>query len=137
MLVTIRATVFAMMKGLGTIGLGAVILWQVAIHSRPQNGVAYVHVVVPNVEIIVDDVEYHIETLQESPLVCDLRPGRHMLRMRRREQVLFEEEFTLGIREEVVLTAWERPRGVPPNVTFPNVDMNKARSVSGRDRRVP
>jgi hypothetical protein len=137
MLITIRAMVFAIMKGLGTIGLGGVILWQVGIHSRSQNGVAYVHVMMTNVEITVDDVEYHIESLMESPLVCELRPGPHMLRMRRGEQVNFEQAFTLGAREEVVLTAWERPSGAPPNVTFPNVDMNKARSVSCRDRRVP
>jgi hypothetical protein len=137
MLITIRAAVFALMKGLGTIGLGGVILWQVAIHSRSQNGVAYVHVMSANVEITVDDVEYHIESICESPIVCDLRPGRHMLRMHRREQVIFEEEFTLGTREEVVLTAWERPTGGPPDVTFPNGDMNTLRSVSGRDRRVP
>ena len=44
MWITIRSMMFVIGKGIGAFGLGGVILWQVAVHIGPQNGVAYVHV---------------------------------------------------------------------------------------------
>jgi hypothetical protein len=95
-------------KGIGAVILGGVILWYVAQHSGAQKSMAYVHVSATNVEVAVDDEEYHIDSFADTPLVCELRPGRHMLRMARDGQVVYEEEFTLGPGKEVVLTAWER-----------------------------
>jgi hypothetical protein len=108
MWITIRSTMFVIGKVIGAFGLGGLILWQIAVRTAPQNCVAYVHVSTPNVDVLVDDVEYHVETLWETPIVCKLRPGKHMLRMSRSGQVLDEQEFTLGIGQEIVLTAWDR-----------------------------
>ena len=82
--------------------------------AAPQNCVAYVHLSTPNVDVLVDDVEYHVETLWETPIVCKRAPGTHMLRMRRSGRVLYEQEFTLGIGQEIVLVAWDsiRSRGL-------------------------
>jgi hypothetical protein len=109
MLIPIRSVILAITKGIGSLSLGGVILWQVAVHSGFQNGIAYVHVLTPNVEILVDDVEYHVETLWETPIVCELRPGRHTLRMTQNGRVLDEQEFTLGVGQEVVLPPWVAP----------------------------
>jgi hypothetical protein len=105
----IRGMLFAMLKGMASLALGGVILWQVAIHSGPQGCVAYVHVFTPNVLVTVDGSEYHIETLDRTPLVCELAPGRHMLRMCQTGRVVYEEEFTLAWGEEIVLVPWDRP----------------------------
>jgi hypothetical protein len=108
MWITIRSTMFVIGKVIGGFGLGGLILWHIAVHSAPRNCVAYVHVSTPNVDVLVDDVEYYVETLWETPIVCKLRPGTHMLRMSRSGRVFYEQEFTLGIGQEIVLVAWDR-----------------------------
>ena len=120
MLVVIRNLMFVTGKGIGAFGLGGAILWYVAVHCGPQNGIAYVHVSTPNVEVMVDDVEYHVETLWGTPLVCELSPGPHRLRMIRSGKTVFEEGFSLGVGEELVLTAWDQTSEThsgPPCVT--------------------
>jgi hypothetical protein len=114
MLITIRSIMFAIIKGATWLGLGGAILWQVALHSGPLNGIAYIHIPKPNVEITVDDAKYRIETLWDSPLVCELRPGTHVLRMSRSGQVVFEQEFSLDRGKEIVLTAWEEQPSETP-----------------------
>jgi hypothetical protein len=104
-----RTLQFATLKTVAVLFLGGTILWQVGAHSGPPNGIAYVHVTTPQVDVTVDDETYHIDTLAESPIVCELRPGKHGLRMTRSGQTLYEEKFTLRPAEELVLTAWDRP----------------------------
>ena len=81
MWMAIRSLLFALGKAIGAFGLGGLILWQVVIHIGPQHGIAYVHVPKPNVDVMVDDEQYHIETIWETPIVCELSPGPHVLRM--------------------------------------------------------
>jgi hypothetical protein len=118
MRISIWSMMFVVGKGIGAFGLGGAILWQVVIHIGPQYGVAYVHVPTPNVDVMVDDVQYHIETIWETPIVCELSPGLHMLRMCRSGRVLYEENFSLGVGQEIVLTAWEPPREIPAQAVF-------------------
>jgi hypothetical protein len=139
MWITIRSMMFVIGKGIGAFGLGGVILWQVAVHIGPQNGVAYVHVSTPNVDVMVDDVAYHIETLWETPIVCELRPGHHVLRMCRSGRSLYEQEFSLGIGQEIVLVAWEPPSKIQAQANLPNPShlLNKTRGTSPVGRRGP
>jgi hypothetical protein len=104
----IRPFLIAALKAIGGLALGSVVLWQVAIHSGPPNGIAYVHVSAPGVELLVDDLGYQVESLQDSPITCELRPGKHSLRMEQNGKILFTDEFTLRSGDEVVLTAWDR-----------------------------
>jgi len=127
MWIMIRNVLFNFGKGMGAVGLGGVILWQVVVHSGPQNGVAYVHVSTPDVDVLVDDVEYHIETLWETPIVCELSPGQNRLRMRRSGQIVYEEKFTIGIGQEAVLTAWERSSEPQAQPVLPDHRPNNAR----------
>jgi hypothetical protein len=126
MLLTIRTRLFAMIKGMAPLGLGSVILWQVAIHSGSQKGTAYVHVSQPNVDVMVDGTEYYIESLKQTPIVCELAPGRHRLRMRQTGRVVYDEEFTVGTGQEIVLVAWERPDEAPAGGTPLSVSTNLA-----------
>jgi hypothetical protein len=107
MLLLIRGLLVMIVKGIGALALGCVILWQVTEHCGSRKGVAYVHVAKPQVNVTVDDETYWVETLWETPIVCELRPGRHILRMLQSGRVLFEQEFSLEPGQEVVLTAWE------------------------------
>jgi hypothetical protein len=116
MLMSIRGMAFAMAKGIGAFALGGVILWQVVTHIGPQHGIAYVHVSATNVDVMVDDAKYHIESIWDSPLVCELSPGPHLLRMHRCGQVIYKENFSLDVAQEVVLTAWEPPCELPVQV---------------------
>jgi hypothetical protein len=45
-----------------------------------------------------------------TPIVCELRPGKHTLQMTRNGKMLDEEEFSLSAGGEVVLTSWKRPQ---------------------------
>ena len=115
-----RSFLIGALKAIGGLALGSVVVWQVAIHSGPPNGFAYIHVQEPGVEVLVDDLGYHVESLQDSPITCELGPGKHVLRMERNGKTLFTEEFTLRSGDEVVLTAWEcslktASRPMPPD----------------------
>jgi hypothetical protein len=103
----IRSSLIAALKAIGGLALGSVVLWQVAIHTGPPNGIAYIHVSAPGVEVLVDDLGYHVESLRDAPIKCELAPGKHVLRMERNGKTLFTEEFALRSGDEVVLTAWE------------------------------
>jgi hypothetical protein len=107
MLSSCKSLAIGTVKGLGALALGGSILWQVVNQCGSIKGVAYVHVATPEVDVTIDDQRYRVETSWESPIVCELRPGRHLLRMLRSGCVLFEQEFTLDRGQEVVLTAWE------------------------------
>jgi hypothetical protein len=91
----------------GALFLGGVILWQVAEHCGATNGQVIIHVTMPQVHVAVDGATFWVENFGESPIVCDLRSGRHQVRMMRNGQVLYQEEFTLREGEERILTAWD------------------------------
>jgi hypothetical protein len=124
-------------KGLSALALGGAVLWQVYDHCGTRKCVAYVHVAAPEVDVTVDDQTYRVETMWERPIVCELRPGRHLLRMLRSERVLFEQEFTLDPGQEVVLTAWEEFKEKPAGELPPIVLFNSSLSRSRLDGKGP
>jgi hypothetical protein len=118
MLILIRSFLLATTKPLAGLAVGSAILWQVAMHSGPPNCTAYVHVSSDRVDVIVDKTTFHVASRWETPIVCELSPGKHTLQMTRNGKMLYEEEFSLNAGGEVVLTAWERPQGLeqPPKI---------------------
>jgi hypothetical protein len=115
----IQAFALALVRRVGALLLGGAILWQVATHWNSTDGRVIVHVATPQVYVAVDDATYWVENLWETPIVCDLRPGRHQVRMLQNGRVLHEEEFTLAAGEERILTAWDGSadgRGPGPGV---------------------
>jgi hypothetical protein len=107
MLTFIRSLPLALVKGAMMFVLGGAILCQVVQQCGRGTGVVYVHVTTPDVDVTIDDATFHLHSLEESPIVCDLLPGGHVLRMLRGERVLFDEEFMLGPGEERVMVAWD------------------------------
>ncbi len=110
MLVLIRSWLSPTLKGAAALAFGGAVLWQVAEHSGPESGIAYVHVTASMVDVMVDDATYHVDSIRDAPIVRGLRAGKHTLRMSRNGQRLFDQEFTVRPGEEVVLTAWERSK---------------------------
>src|SRR3954470_21302857 len=103
----IQPLCFALARRVGALLLGSIILWQVAQHSGLQRGRAIVHVAMPQADVMLDDASYSVETLWETPIVCDLRPGRHTVRMLRSGRIIYEEDFTIAAGQELILTAWD------------------------------
>jgi hypothetical protein len=54
----------------------------------------------------VDEITFQVAAPWETPISCELPPGRHVLRMSRGSEVLHSEEFWVDPGQEVVLTAW-------------------------------
>lgn len=103
----LQTVCYDLVKRAGALVLGTVILWQVAEHAGVSNGQAIIHVSAAPVDVTVDDAVYHVEFSSQTPVVCELGPGRHKARMLRDGQVLYEEEFTIVAGQDVVLSAWD------------------------------
>jgi hypothetical protein len=117
-----RSLACGALKMLSALALGGAVLWEVALHCGPPHGTIYVHVGRGCGDLNVDDASYHIKSLWETPVVCNLEPGRHVVTLSRDGRIVYEEKFPLDAGEELVLTARERvePENPPntPEVEF-------------------
>jgi hypothetical protein len=107
----IQTFCISLARSVATAVLGGVVLWQVVQHCGSTRGRAIVHVSKAGVDVTIDDARYHVEAAWEAPIVCELRPGRHTLRMLQSGHVVYEEEFALISGEERILTAWDGRTG--------------------------
>jgi hypothetical protein len=112
---SIRTIFTALIRGAGSLALGCTILGYVAAQAGPQGCEAAIHVTEADVHLWVDGESYRVDSWRDAPILWPLRPGRHVLRMLRGGRILYEETFTLGRGEEVVLTAWDPARLRPTN----------------------
>jgi hypothetical protein len=108
MFTAIRILLTASLKGIIALVLGGAILGMVARNCGPREGVAYIHVAAAGVDVTIGDSAYRVESPAETPIVCSLPPGPHVLRMSRAGTVLYEVTFVLEPGREVVLCAYER-----------------------------
>jgi hypothetical protein len=86
------------------------LLWQVVERAGRGDGEAVIHVTELGVNVMVDGVQYPIDPLPGSPIVCSLRPGSHTLSMSREGRIVYRETFTLDPGGHVVLTAQDESR---------------------------
>lgn len=89
---------------------GLVLQTVVANLDEREPGGVIVHVMEPNVDLLIDGYAYRIEEQRFDPIVKELTAGKHKIEMIRENQVLFEEDFDLQGGEEKVLTAYVHPR---------------------------
>ncbi len=92
-----------LVKRLGAVCLAFVILWHVAQHAGPRRGKAIVHVLRPDVVVVVDHREYRVESIAESPVVCELEPGEHVAQVRHGAALLDEQSFTIEPGKDVIV----------------------------------
>jgi hypothetical protein len=110
MLISLIATT---VKRLGAVCLAFVVLWHVGRYAGPQAGEAIVHVARHGVIVSVDNRSYRIDSIGDSPVVCELAPGTHTVKVYRDELLLSDEDFTVEAGKQVVLFPIARTRGVP------------------------
>jgi hypothetical protein len=103
----IQTLAFALVRRVGPLLLGGVVLWEVATHCGSTSGHVIVHVSEPQVHVAVDSATYWVENLADTPIVCDLGLGRHQVQMVRNGRVVYQEEFMLAAGEERILSAWD------------------------------
>lgn len=126
------------LKVAGSLLLGGTILWQVVEHTGPPRGRAIVHVSNLHVNLDIDHTNYRVEDFSETPVVCELPPGRHMARMSRNGKVLAEQQFQVVAGEEIVLAVWDRNapgRKIPSSP--PRIAHRLMRQPAGPERAGP
>ncbi len=108
MAIPLHSVAHTIRKPTGALLLGGVILWHVALHSERPECRAIVHITTFPADVAVDEARYRVESLDQTPIVCELRPGRHVARMMRDGRALYQEEFQVAAAEEIILTAWDK-----------------------------
>ncbi len=136
MILTLIAT---LVKRLGAVCIAFVILWHVAHHAGPSRGKAFVHVSRPDVHVVIDYRDFPVESLDESPVVCDLEPGTHVARIKQGKIMLDEQTFTIEPGKETVLYLRDHyPRPVADAHPVPrSADIRSADLAIGTRRRRP
>ncbi len=92
-----------LVKRLGAVCLTFVILWHVAQHTGLRRGTVVVHVTQQDVMVDVDEQRYHVGSIVQSPLVCELEPGHHVAEVWRSGVLLGEESFTIEPGKDVII----------------------------------
>jgi hypothetical protein len=98
---------FSICKLVGAFLLGGVLLWQIVERCGPNQGTLILHVTKFPVDVRIDEAAYPVESIWMTPIVRELSPGRHTVRMLQEGRVLYEEPFALKPGEEIILTAWD------------------------------
>jgi hypothetical protein len=107
MIISMIAT---LLKRLGAVCLAFVIFWHVTQHAGPRRGKAIVQVPdTDDIVVAVDQRNYHVRTPEETPVVCDLEPGTHIVQVWRRGVLRGEEHFIIEAGKEVVIAPLGRP----------------------------
>jgi hypothetical protein len=104
-----------------TLAIGGVVVWQVATYGDRRHGQAVVHVEVADVELEIDGDRRLIDAIPYAPLVFELKPGWHSLRMTRADGVTFSQPFEVQPGEDSVLVAW-----IPPETESSHPSNNPA-----------
>jgi hypothetical protein len=105
------------LKRLGAICLAFVLLWHLARHSDVEMGKAIVHAPRAGLLVSIDNRTYRINSLADSPVVCELSPGVHMVQVRRDELLLGEEDFTVAPGRDVAVFPLRHPPAAPAAVS--------------------
>jgi len=100
-------------KRLGVICLALVLLWHLARLSGAEVGKAIVYAPRAGVLVSIDNRTYPIASLADSPVVCELSPGVHLVQVRRNELLLGEEDFIVEPGKAVSVFPLHHPVAVP------------------------
>jgi hypothetical protein len=97
------------LRAAGAMLLGGVILWQVADRAVPHRGETIIHVTVADADVFLDDDHYQIHDQADSPIVRQIKPGWHVLRMMKYGKVLYDRPFEILRGDDgIILTAWNQ-----------------------------
>jgi hypothetical protein len=108
-----HSALFQAARILAALVFAAGFFWTVARRCGPPYGRAIIHVTERDVDVTIDDELVHVRRRLSQPITRMLRPGRHVLSMKRDGSLLDEQEFVIARGQDAVLTAW-RSRPAPP-----------------------
>jgi len=97
-----------LIKAVVALLLSGSVLWWVADKVTPTRGTVYVHVILEDAVVTLDDQAWRIEGRSYDPIVCELPAGQHVLRAQLGERIVYEQEFSLQPDEHRVLAAWDK-----------------------------
>ena len=93
MVISFIATWF---KRLGAVCLVFVVFWHLTSRDAPRRGKAMVHLALADHAMVwIDRQLYRIDSSKDTPVVCDLAPGRHVAQAWRNGFMEGEEAFTV------------------------------------------
>jgi hypothetical protein len=102
----IKGLLTAVAKGLGACVLGGVMLWPITEQAGPQTSEVIVHVTEWPAVVTIDGRSYPVRSWWDTPIVCELRRGRHELRMWRGDRLVYQEAFQVRPGDNIIRTAW-------------------------------
>ena len=110
MVISMLAT---LLKRLGVVCLAFVVVWHITQSSTPRWGKAIVHVSRTKRAVVsIDHADYLVRSAMESPVVCDLDPGSHLVQVWEAGKLLGERRINVVAGEEVVVPPFVRPASV-------------------------
>jgi len=111
---TILSAMTGLAKFAGAVVVGIAVCWEAVDQAGPEYSEVVIHVNECDVHISVDDLDFRVDSVADWPVVCNVRPGRHLLRMTRSGEILYEEDFAIRRGEDKILTACRpRPTAMP------------------------
>ncbi len=115
-----KSTAFLMLLNrVAAVVLGLAVLIEVARNATLGETEVYVHVAESGVHVSLDDQTYWVQSCWEAPIVENLSPGDHVLKMDRDGDLLYKEDFHLQHGEQRILTAWNQRGTTPASRTQP------------------
>ena len=109
MVISMLAT---LLKRLGVVCLAFVVVWHVTQLSAPRWGKAIVHVSQTSHTVVsIDHADYLVRSAMESPVVCNLEPGPHLIQVWEAGKLKDEHRINVVAGKEVVISTIERPAG--------------------------
>ncbi len=117
-----------LMKRLMAVCVVSLMIWHVTHFGTAPRGKAIVYAPRQNDVVMIDGQDYLVESV-ENPLVCDLESGKHILRVKRGNLTVAEEDFIIVPDENLVLTPHDRRLIVEP--TTPTRVDREATSPTG------
>jgi hypothetical protein len=87
--------------------------------------------------VSVDNQSYRVESIAESPVVCELGPGSHVVKVRRGGSLLGEEGFIVEPGQDVILCPASSPAMAPVDAASEGGSVAEAEATPAGSPAVP
>jgi hypothetical protein len=137
MSITTRSLLFSVFKTLLGLGLAWALFVEISREGKRACEVC-VHVSAADVDVKIGEDIRHVSALQtDSPLVYQLKPGRHRLEVRRQGRLVYDENFEIDAGDDLILAAGERPVDAEVAAAIPMTTLAQNQMPTERARRFP
>ncbi len=102
----VLSLIATMAKRVGIVCVVFLIAWHL-IHNQSSKGKAIVHVPKAGVVVSIDNLMFPVPSMAEAPVVCELSPGRHRVKIYHGLLTLGDQRFFVEPGKDAVL--WPYP----------------------------